>query len=86
MSEDLGGYTVGADTGPYPRVMTVEEVAAYLQISLRSVYNLAAAGEIPAVKIAGQWRFYRPELERWLSRLSRAHVGEPFEGEESNEV
>lgn len=80
MSEDLGGYTVGA-TDPFPRVMTVEEVAAYLQISLRSVYNLAAAGEIPAVKIAGQWRFYRPELERWLSRLSRAHVGEPVEPE-----
>lgn len=57
-------------------VMTVDQVAAYLQVSTRTVYNLAAAGEMPAAKVGEQWRFYRPEIDRWLIRLSRANVGE----------
>jgi len=47
-------------------VMDVKDMAAYLKISRRSVYNLASAGEMPAIKIAGQWRFYRPAIVRWL--------------------
>lgn len=64
-------------TGNFPPIMTVEQVAAYLQVSKRSVYNLAAAGEIPAAKVGEQWRFYRPEIDRWLIRLSRKNVGDP---------
>jgi excisionase family DNA binding protein len=62
--------------GPLPQVMTVDQVAGYLQLSKRTVYNMAAAGEIPAAKVGDQWRFFRPELDRWLERLSRANVGE----------
>lgn len=66
-------------------VMNVEEVADYLRISKRSVYNLAAAGEMPAAKVGEQWRFYRPEIDRWLIRLSRANAGDPTpEGEGLN--
>lgn len=60
----------------FPPVMTVEQVAAYLQVGDRSVYKMAQDGEIPAVKLAGQWRFYKPEIDRWLARLSREHVGD----------
>lgn len=51
-------------------IMTVDQVAAWLQVGSRSVYNMAAAGEIPAAKVGGQWRFYRPVVERWLTALS----------------
>lgn len=73
-------------TGNFPPIMTVEQVAAYLQIGKRSVYNLAAAGEIPAAKVGEQWRFYRPEIDRWLIRLSRKNVGDPTPVEPSPEV
>lgn len=52
-------------------VMTVEEVADYLQVGARSIYNMAAAGEIPAAKVAGQWRFKKTEVDAWLTALSR---------------
>ena len=57
-----------------PPVMTVDQVADYLQVSNRSVYNLAAAGEIPAAKVAGQWRFLKTAIDRWLDDLSTANV------------
>ncbi len=60
-----------APSAPTREVMTVEEVADYLQVSHRSIYNLAAAGEIPAAKVAGQWRFKKTEVDAWLTALSR---------------
>lgn len=85
MSEERPPYTVSTDAqgeaNPSPLdVMTVDQAAAYLQVGVRSVYNMAAAGEIPAAKVAGQWRFYRPEVDRWLVELSRANTSHP-EGE-----
>ena len=38
-------------------VMTVPEVAAYFRVNQRTVYNLATAGKLPAIKIGKQWRF-----------------------------
>ena len=74
-ADDAGHH---ADQGePLPQVMTVDQVAAYLQLSKRTVYNMAAAGEMPAAKVGDQWRFFRPEIDRWLERLSRATTGEP---------
>lgn len=65
-------------------VMTPDQIADYLQISRRSVYNLAQAGQIPAVKVGDQWRFFRPEIDRWLTRMSRQHVGDPTPVEEGS--
>lgn len=63
-------------------VMTPDQIAEYLQISRRSVYNLAQAGQIPAVKVGDQWRFFRPEIDRWLTRSSRQHIGDSTPVEE----
>lgn len=67
-------YQVADATAPTPDVMTVEELAEYLKVSRRSVYNMAKAGEIPAVKVVGQWRFYRPVIDRWLEEGSLLHA------------
>ena len=57
-------------TDPTPVVMTVDDLAVFLQVGAKSLYKLAAAGEIPAVKVAGYWRFHRPTIEAWLKTLS----------------
>lgn len=59
-----------------PQVMTVDQVAAFLQVSRRTIYSMALAGTMPAAKVGDQWRFYRPEIERWLTRLSRTNIGD----------
>ena len=44
-------------------VMTAAEVAAYLQIPVRSVQEYAARGELPSVRIGRHRRFSRAALE-----------------------
>lgn len=39
-------------------IMTVKQVAEYLQMDEHTVYKLARSGQIPSLKIAGQWRFH----------------------------
>jgi excisionase family DNA binding protein len=39
------------------KLMTIKEVAEYLQLEEHTIYKMARKGEIPAFKIAGQWRF-----------------------------
>lgn len=48
-------------------ILTIEEVAAYLKAGRRTVYRLAANGQIPAFKLGGTWRFRRAELDRWIA-------------------
>ena len=48
------------------RWMTVAEVAEYLRLSRAKIYEMAQCAEIPCTKVAGQWRFLRSELDRWM--------------------
>jgi PTS system nitrogen regulatory IIA component len=49
-------------------ILTLEEVAEYLRVSERTVYDWAQKGEIPAGKLGNTWRFKRNEIERWVDR------------------
>jgi nitrogen PTS system EIIA component len=52
-------------------ILTIEEVAKYLRVSERTVYDWAQKGEIPSGKIGTVWRFKKSEVERWVNdRLS----------------
>lgn len=47
--------------------LTTEEVLAYLQVNLRTIYRLIKAGKIPAVRVGRQWRFRKHDIDAWLS-------------------
>ncbi len=47
-------------------ILTIEEVARYLKISVRSVYKLARQGRIPSSKVLNKWRFDRREIDNLL--------------------
>lgn len=49
-------------------LLCVNQVAALLQVSVRSVWRLRSAGElIEPVQIGGNTRWRRAELERWIA-------------------
>jgi PTS system nitrogen regulatory IIA component len=56
-----------ARTDQENEVMTLAEVAAYLQLAERTVLRMAQRGEVPATKVASQWRFLRPAVRDWLA-------------------
>lgn len=56
-------------TSPTPEAfLTTEEVLAYLQVNLRTVYRLIESGKLPAVRVGRQWRFRRRDIDAWLDR------------------
>ncbi|MSO56430.1 MAG: response regulator [Acidobacteria bacterium] len=56
--------------------LTTEEVLAYLQVNLRTVYRLIKAGKIPAVRVGRQWRFRKRDIDAWLdSQRPRGGAG-----------
>lgn len=52
------------------KLMTVQQVADYLQMSTDKVYDMAQEGEIPALKIRQQWRFNTEDIDAWLKSCS----------------
>jgi PTS system nitrogen regulatory IIA component len=59
-------------------ILTIEEVATYLRVSERTVYEWAQKGEIPAGKIGTVWRFKKAEIENWVNdRLRNPHLSPP---------
>ncbi|MDR1177203.1 MAG: PTS sugar transporter subunit IIA [Spirochaetaceae bacterium] len=52
-------------------ILTIDEVAKYLRVSERTVYDWAQKGEIPSGKIGTVWRFKKAAIEKWVNdRLS----------------
>lgn len=47
--------------------MTTKEVAAYLRIKERRLYELVKQGEIPCTKVTGKWLFPKALIDLWLA-------------------
>lgn len=57
--------------GVEARFLTLEDVSAYLNVSVPQVYALVRSGDLPAIKLGGRgvWRVDRAQLESYLERL-----------------
>lgn len=53
-------------------LMTIEELADYLKVTRRTIYEWLKTNKIPAIKLVGQWRFKKDKIDAWI------------EGQESN--
>jgi len=47
--------------------MTIDDLAAYLQVSKSSLYKLAQDGKVPGQKVGKHWRFHKEAIDRWLT-------------------
>ncbi|MDR2551573.1 MAG: PTS sugar transporter subunit IIA [Treponema sp.] len=60
-------------------ILTIDEVAKYLRVSERTVYDWAQKGEIPAGKIGTVWRFRKAEVEQWINhRISNHRINASY--------
>jgi len=51
-----------------PKVLTVEEAAAYLHVHRSTIYRLLRQGKLPGFRIGSDWRFNVEEIDRWRLR------------------
>ena len=50
-----------------PKVMTIDELAAYLQVAKSTLYKLAQEGKVPGQKVGKHWRFSREAIDEWIA-------------------
>jgi excisionase family DNA binding protein len=59
--------------------LTAVEVATLLRVHLTTLSRMAQRRELPAFKIAGEWRFDRVEFDSWMKshveRWMKSRVG-----------
>src|SRR3954454_22840133 len=53
-------------------LMNTQEVAAYLRIKERKIYDLVRQGGIPCTRVGGKWLFPRDRIDQWLERAGPA--------------
>ena len=65
------------------RTLSLEEVAAWLSVTPKTVYRLLKKGRIPGFKVGGQWRFNEEMIKRWIAdqvaieRLKTQYLRDP---------
>jgi excisionase family DNA binding protein len=47
-------------------LLTTNEVQDLLHVDRTTIYRMVESGRLPAIRVGKQWRFSRPEIERWL--------------------
>lgn len=53
------------------RLMTLQDVAEYLQIKERTIYSWVQNGKIPGFKLGNTWRFKREDIDLWIEERKR---------------
>lgn len=59
------------------QLLTVEEVAEYCAVSMKTIYRALNRGELVGSKIGAQWRIAGAELVRWIEQQQAGSVPRP---------
>ncbi|MGH6945989.1 MAG: substrate-binding domain-containing protein [Kiloniellales bacterium] len=61
--------------GEEPVYLTTHELADYLRIKERRIYELLRQRAIPATRVTGKWLFPKAEIDRWLGAQEIEGIG-----------
>lgn len=65
-------------------LLTTKDLQVMLQVDRTTIYRMAENGRVPAVKVGGQWRFPREQVNAWLRQHSTPAAqpapGAPLDG------
>lgn len=56
-------------------LLTTNQVQDLLRVDRTTIYRMVETGRLPAIRVGKQWRFSRPEIERWLQARAVAGNG-----------
>lgn len=63
-------------------ILTIRDVAALLKVGEKTAYTMAQDGDLPGLKVRGQWRFRRSDIDAWISeQVERARAESTEEDE-----
>jgi excisionase family DNA binding protein len=50
------------------QLLTLDQVAEYLNVDKATVYRLVTQKQLPAFRVGSQWRFKGKMIEAWLTK------------------
>lgn len=53
------------------KMMTIEQVAEYLQLNYYTVYRLVSSGKIPAGKLGRVWRIDKKDVDKYFEEQKK---------------
>jgi len=56
------------------KLLTLPELADYLQVSKSKLYRMTKKGKIPASRIGGSWRFKKSRIDRWIDEMENTNI------------
>ena len=51
------------------RVLTVQEVSAYLRVHPSTIYRMLKKNQLPAFRVGSDWRFTVEAIDRWRAAI-----------------
>jgi len=60
--------------------MTINDLAAYLQVAKSTLYKLAQEGRVPGQRVGKHWRFKKDAIDRWLDAGNGEDAERPGRG------
>jgi PTS system nitrogen regulatory IIA component len=56
------------------QALTIKELAKYLNVTRRTIYNLLERGELPGFKVGANWRFRKEDIDKWIEDSKKMNV------------
>ncbi len=50
------------------QILTVKELAKYLNLTNITIYKYLKEGRIPAFRVGGRWKFDKDKIDEWLGK------------------
>jgi len=67
-------------TDPTRRFLTLDEAAAMLQVSKRTLHRLIRRNEMPGLKVGAQWRIPENGFLKWVEERTVGSLVDPNRG------
>jgi len=49
-------------------ILTIKQLSEYLMVSEKTIYRMLEKNLLPALRVVGQWRFRRRDIDSWIDR------------------
>ncbi len=56
-------------------IMTVKDIASYLDVHPMTIYKYVKEGRIPAFKVGASWRIRRDSIRKWMEENEQKNGG-----------
>jgi PTS system nitrogen regulatory IIA component len=58
-------------SGPSDDILTIKQLSEYLMVSEKTIYRMLEKNILPAIRVGGQWRFRKKDIDSWIDSQVR---------------